>query len=42
MEAMKAPDGSFTPALLLAVGLLLVSVLLVSQMKDAEISNRAG
>lgn len=42
MEAMKAPDGSFTPALLLAVGLLVVSVLLVSRMKDAEISNRIG
>src|SRR5215207_9416793 len=34
MEALKTPDGSFTPALLLAIGLLMVSVLLVTQMKD--------
>ncbi len=34
MEALKAPDGAFTPALLLAVGLLLVSLLLISKMKD--------
>jgi len=36
MEALKAPDGSFTPALLLAVGLLVVSGLLVTQMKDTQ------
>jgi cyanate permease len=34
MEALKTPDGSFTPALLLAIGLLVISVLLVTQMKD--------
>lgn len=34
MEALKRADGSFTPALLLALGLLLLSVLLVTQMKD--------
>jgi MFS family permease len=34
MEALKAPDGAFTPALLLAVGLLLVSAVLILQMKD--------
>ena len=34
MEALQAPDGSFTPALLLAVGLLIVSALLVTQMKE--------
>jgi MFS family permease len=34
MEAMKTSDGSFTPALLLAIGLLVVSVGLVTQMKD--------
>ncbi len=34
MEALKAPDGSFTPALLLAAGLLVVSGLLATQMKD--------
>ena len=34
MEAMKSSDGAFTPALLLAVGLLVVSVLLITRMKD--------
>jgi MFS family permease len=34
MEAMKAPDGSFTPALLLLLGLLLVSLGVISQLKD--------
>ena len=34
MEAMKSSDGSFTPSLLFAVALLVVSVLLISQMKD--------
>jgi sugar phosphate permease len=36
MEALKSPDGSFTPALLLAVGLLVISVLLVTQMQDVS------
>lgn len=39
MAAMKTPSGSFTPALLLAIGLLIVSVLLASQMKDPTPSN---
>ena len=34
MEAMKSSDGSFTPALLLACGLLVVSVLVITQLKD--------
>ncbi|MGE5248975.1 MAG: MFS transporter [Bacteroidota bacterium] len=34
MEAVRTPDGSFTPALLLAVGLLVVSIFLVAQMKE--------
>src|SRR3954471_21533331 len=34
MEALKSPDGSFTPALLLAIGLLLVSALLITQLKE--------
>lgn len=38
MEAMKSNDGSFTPALVLALGLLLVSALLVTQMKDPQYS----
>ncbi|HEX6035810.1 MAG TPA: hypothetical protein VFY83_15325, partial [Anaerolineales bacterium] len=36
MEALKTPNGSFTPALLLAIGLLVLSALLVTQMKDSE------
>ena len=39
MEALKTPNGSFTPALLLAIGLLVVSVALVTQMKDAKLKN---
>ncbi len=38
MEAFKSADGSFTPALLLAVGLLVVSGVLVTQMKDPQYS----
>lgn len=34
MEALKSSDGSFTPGLLLAVGLLLVSSVLIVNMKD--------
>ena len=39
MEALKTSDGSFTPALLLAIGLLVLSALLVTQMKDSQRSN---
>jgi hypothetical protein len=31
---LKSADGSFTPALLLAVGLLVLSLFFVTQMKD--------
>jgi MFS family permease len=34
MEALQAPDGAFTPALLLAIGLLAISALLTLRMKD--------
>jgi MFS family permease len=34
MEAMKTSDGSFTPSLILALVLLVVSVALVTQMND--------
>jgi MFS family permease len=34
MEALKRPDGSFTPALLLSIGLILLNVLLITQLKD--------
>ena len=36
MEAMRTADGSFSPSLLLAVGLLVVSVILITQMKDPK------
>jgi MFS family permease len=36
MEALKTADGSFTPALLLAIGLLVISAGLVTQMKDPQ------
>ncbi len=34
MEAMKSPDGAFTPSLLLSIGLLLVLAVVITQMKD--------
>ena len=36
MEAMKTSDGSFTPSLILALVLLVVSAGLVTQMKDPQ------
>jgi cyanate permease len=41
MEALKASDGSFTPALLLLVGLLVVCALLITQLKDPEYLKKA-
>ena len=37
MEAMKTSDGSFTPSLLLALVLLVISAGLATQMKDPEL-----
>jgi MFS family permease len=37
MEALKSADGSFTPALLLSIGLLVVSVAVLTQIKDPVI-----
>lgn len=34
MEAMKSESGAFTPALLLAAGLMILSTLLILKMKD--------
>jgi MFS family permease len=34
MEALQTQDGEFTPALLLSIGLLVLSALVVTQMKD--------
>jgi len=39
MEAMKTRDGSFTPSLLLAIGLLLVLAGLITRMKDPPVHN---
>jgi MFS family permease len=36
MEALKKPDGSFTPALLMAAVLLVASLFFISQMKDPQ------
>ena len=36
MQALQQPDGSFTTALLLGVGLLVVSVVLITHMKDPQ------
>lgn len=33
---MQSPNGSFTPSLLLAGGLLIVSVLTITQLKDPQ------
>jgi MFS family permease len=38
MEALKTADGSFTPALLLALVLMAVSVVFITQMKDAKLA----
>jgi MFS family permease len=36
MEALKTPDGAFTPSLWLAIALLVVCLGLITQMKDPE------
>jgi cyanate permease len=36
MEALKSSDGSFTPALLVASGLLILSLFFIRQMKDPQ------
>ncbi len=38
MVAMKTADGSFTPSLLLGVGLIVISLILITQMKDPVFS----
>jgi MFS family permease len=40
MEAMKSSDESFTPALLLAIALLVVSALVVTRMRDPVLRGR--
>src|SRR5512143_2137222 len=36
MEALKSGDGSFTPSLLLAIGLLVISALIITQLHDPQ------
>lgn len=36
MDALKTPDGSYTPALLLSAGLLVIGAFIVFQMKDPQ------
>src|SRR6185295_8688737 len=38
MDAMKSADGSFTPPLLLAAGLMFASVLTITRLKDPQIA----
>lgn len=37
MEALKSPDGAFTPALLLAIGLMVLNVLLITRLRDPQV-----
>jgi MFS family permease len=36
MEALRSPDGAFTPSLLLGIGLLVVSALAITQLEEPE------
>jgi MFS family permease len=38
MAAMRTPSGAFTPSLLLSIVLILVSVAVITQMKDPEVN----
>jgi len=42
MEALKREDGSFTPSLLLAAGLLLVSAVIITQLHDPQVGESAA
>ena len=44
MEALKNSDGSFTPALLVAAGFLIISLFFILQMKDPQelLQNKQG
>lgn len=41
MEAMKSRDGSFTPSLLFAAGLMVVSAILITQFKESNVEQAA-
>jgi hypothetical protein len=34
MEVLKNPSGAFTPSLLLGAALMVISLILITQMKD--------
>jgi hypothetical protein len=34
MDALKSPDGAFTPAMLAAVGLMVISALVITRLND--------
>jgi MFS family permease len=40
MEAMKSENGAFTPALLLAIGLMVLGALAITQMKESQAGAR--
>ncbi|OGO37322.1 MAG: sugar phosphate permease [Chloroflexi bacterium RBG_16_57_11] len=42
MEAMRAPDGSFTLPFLILAGLMLVNALLLTRLKESELIARHG
>lgn len=42
MEALKSSDGSFTPSLLLAIGLLVISAAIITQLHDPQVGERAS
>ena len=42
MDAMKTSDGSFTPSLMLGVGLLIVSAAIITQLHDPKVGERAN
>jgi hypothetical protein len=39
---LKSPDGSFTPSLLLAAGLLIVSAAIITQLHDPQVGEKAS
>jgi MFS family permease len=42
MEGMRTPEGSFTPSLLLALGLLVLSIFLIAQMREVTPAGQTG
>ncbi|MGH9764234.1 MAG: MFS transporter [Blastocatellia bacterium] len=42
MDAMKRPDGSFTPSLILGIGLLVAGALAVTQLRDVRSVTNVG